>query len=224
MIDRVLANSPNNASPGKVVAAELAFAREAREKGQWTAFRAFMGPNAVLHGERGPVAAASWLGSRPDPAEAHQWTPRGVWMSCDGHLAVSRGRLLDPQGDEGSFVTVWRRQSGGQYLWIYDIGAARPLPEDASAQSADGAIVVVAEEMIQGYVADCPSAARPMPARPEPSVADGTQIGGGASPDGTLHWRWEQQADGTRRVVADFLSEGSWKVAVKEDFPPAAAQ
>lgn len=223
MIDRVLANSPNNASPGKVVAAEIALSGMAREEGQWTALRAFMAPDALLHDRDGPVAAGPWLAARRDPAGAVPRGPRAVWMSCDGHLAVSRGRLLFPDGSEGSFATVWRRQQDAQYRWIYDLEAPDALPDDQQPAGEDGLIVVVAEEMIQGYVADCPSASKPLAPWPGHAGADTTPNGGEASPDGTLRWRWEQRGDGVRRFVADYFAEGVWKTVVSEQFAAAAA-
>ncbi len=224
LIERVLENSPGNASPGKVVAAELAFARAAREQGQWTAFQTFMAPGALLHGRNGPFAAGAWLASQRDPAEAIEWAPRAVWMSCDGHLAVSRGRSLDPAGLVGSFVTVWQRQQDGEYRWIYDMGAPDVPQPDPASQEDDGAIVVLAEEVIQGYVADCPDPGRPLTApTPLPEPAD-VRSGGGGSPDGTLRWRWEHAADGTRALVADYFAEGRWQTAVQQSFAPESAQ
>ena len=50
----------NKASPGLIVARELAFARAAREDGQWTAFRAFAADDAVMFVPE-PVNARDWL-------------------------------------------------------------------------------------------------------------------------------------------------------------------
>lgn len=91
VIDRALASAPGAAQPSTVVAAELAFSRAALEKGQWTAFRLFAAPGAMLHGGNGPFAIAPWLATQTDPPQAVQWKPRVVVMSCDGALAVSQG-------------------------------------------------------------------------------------------------------------------------------------
>ncbi len=220
MIDRALANS-NLATPGKVVAAELAFARAAREDGQWTAFRRFAGPDAVLHGKSGPFAAAPWLASQRDPAETIQWAPRSVWMSCDGALAVSRGRSRDADGIVGTFVTVWQRQADGEYRWIYDVGAPDVPQPPVKPQAGEGEILVLGDETVQGFVADCPDAADPLtppPATPVPTPT--SRSGGGASPDGTLRWRWEHAPDGTRRLVAEFFQAAGWKTALEQSFAP----
>ena len=56
-IDRALSNATYAAQPSLVVAREIAFARAAREDGQWTAFAKFAADDAVLHGRNGPVPA-----------------------------------------------------------------------------------------------------------------------------------------------------------------------
>ena len=122
MINQVLSTAPGAAQPSTIVAAELAFSRAAKERGQWTAFRQFAAPGALLHGANGPFAIEPWLATQTDPPVAVQWQPRTVVMSCDGALAVSKGRYRDPQGKVGNFVTVWERQADGEYRYIFDVG------------------------------------------------------------------------------------------------------
>ncbi|MDZ4274509.1 MAG: hypothetical protein U0995_00590, partial [Erythrobacter sp.] len=61
VINRALATAPGGAQPSTIVATEIAFSRAARERGQWTAFRMFAAPGALLHGENGPFAIEPWL-------------------------------------------------------------------------------------------------------------------------------------------------------------------
>ncbi|MDZ4274014.1 MAG: hypothetical protein U0995_06580, partial [Erythrobacter sp.] len=61
LINRALATAPGAAQPSTIVATEIAFSRAARERGQWTAFRMFAAPGALLHGENGPFAIEPWL-------------------------------------------------------------------------------------------------------------------------------------------------------------------
>jgi hypothetical protein len=223
VIERALATAPGAAQPGRIVATEVAFARAAREDGQWTAFREYIAPGGLLHGRNGPFEADPWLASQANPAQAIVWAPRSVWMSCDGSLAVSTGRSRDPEGLVGSFVTVWQRQpSGEDYRWIYDSG----MPDDpqppppATPEDSDDTILVVADELIQGHVADClPRGERPAALTPL-SATPGARTGGGLSPDGTLDWRWEHRADGSRRFVARHYSEGEWREVL--DWPRQA--
>ncbi|WP_427969129.1 hypothetical protein [Altererythrobacter sp.] len=224
VIKRALAGAPGEAQPSKIVAVELAFARAAKEKGQWTAFREFAGPGAIIDGQGGPIEAQDWLANRQDPPAAVQWEPRSIWMSCNGALAVSQGRFRDPDGVVGTFVTVWQRQSNDQYRWIYDTGAPdnpQPPARKPLAPPEEGDIVVEAMDAVQGLVADCPKRGEAVPAPPAISLSDEIQQGSGISHDGTLQWRWEHDADGSRRVVAEFLQRGKWVVALDQPFPVA---
>ena len=78
------------ANPSEIVATEIAFARAAQAKGQWTAFRDYAADNAVMFVPQ-PVAAKDWLKGRANPPRAVAWQPHSVWMSCDGSMAVSKG-------------------------------------------------------------------------------------------------------------------------------------
>ena len=211
-IERVLAQAPGEAQPSKVVATELAFSRAAREDGQWTAFRRFAAPGAVIHGRNGIVEAEPWLATLDDPDEPVAWAPQAVWMSCDSQLAISLGRFQDPDGLVGSFVTVWQRQRDGDYRWQYDMGAPDdpqpPQKQDTAAVANE--IVVTGLDMVEGHVADCPKRDETMPPPPALAIND-ARYKVAASPDGTLRWRWEHRDDGSRRVVVYILSEGEWR-------------
>lgn len=211
-IDRALAIAPGEAQPSKVVARELAFARAAREDGQWTAFRAFAAPGAVIHGQSGPILADPWLATQSDPDEAVQWGPRDVWMSCDGALAVSQGRFRYPSGIVGTFVRVWKRQADEEYLWIYDAGFAdnpQPAPRAELPPEEENEIVVSAIDPIRGKVADCVKRGEAMPAAPASALTGGTSL----SSDGTLRWSWQQDEDGTRSFMAEYFHEGRCQTA-----------
>ena len=97
------------ADASAVVAAELAFARAAQEKGQWTAFAEFAADDAVMFVPE-PVNAQAWLKGRANPPQAVRWQPHQVWSSCDGSLAVTKGAWQRPDGSVGYFTTVWQRQ------------------------------------------------------------------------------------------------------------------
>lgn len=224
VIDRALVGAPGEAQPGKIVAAEIAFSQAARDEGQWTAFRKFMAPGAVIHGVNGPIDAAAWLATQKDPPAAVQWAASSVWMSCDGKLAVSRGRFRDPEGLVGTFITVWQRQDDGAYRWIYDIGATDDPQPDARADDDGAGIIVSADDIIQGYVADCPKQGSSLPAGPYSVMADSARYSSGASPDKTLRWSWVHEADGTRRLTLDYFSDGRWEQVPVQTFAPRASE
>jgi hypothetical protein len=138
------------ADPSAVIAAELAFARAAQEKGQWTAFAATAANDAVMFQPQ-MVLAQQWLKGRANPPVAVKWQPHQVWSSCDGSLMVSHGAWQGPR-QTGYFTTLWQRQRNGAYKWIYDGG-------DSLAQP------LAAPEMILARIADCPARVRRRSAR-----------------------------------------------------------
>lgn len=130
---------PRTANPSAVVAAELAFARAAQDKGQWTAFADYAADDAVM-GVPEPVNAKDWLRKQQNPPRAVTWQPHQVWSSCDGSLAVTKGAWQRPDGSVGAFTTVWERQKDGGYKWVLDVGetldSALAEPEMVAAEVA----------------------------------------------------------------------------------------
>lgn len=172
------------ANPSKVVAAELAFARAAQEKGQWTAFREFATDDAVMFVPE-PVNAREWLKKQADPAEAVKWQPHEVWSSCDGSVAVTKGAWQRPNGTFGYFTTVWQRQKDGEYKWVLDQGDVLAEP-------------LIAPEFIQTGIADC-AANHPIKVRTEHTRLSGT------SEDASLNWTTNVSADGARTFVVEIM-------------------
>ena len=175
------------ANPSKVIATELAFARAAQDKGQWTAFAEFATDDAVMFVPEA-VNAQAWLMGRGNPPQAVRWQPHQVWSSCDGSLAVTRGAWQRADGSVGYFTTVWQRQAKEKdgYRWVLDQGDALAEP-------------LAAPEMIGAKVAECP---RPMQhdaviLEPPQCTAQGCS-GGGRSGDDTLEFRYQTQPDGAR--------------------------
>lgn len=222
VINRALATAPGAAQPSTIVAAELAFARAARENGQWTAFRQFVAPGALLHGPDGPFAIEPWLATQMDPPEAVQWEPRAVVMSCDGALAVSQGRLTTPDGKVGNFITVWERQQDGAYRYVFDAGGLDvPQPPPRKAVE-EGNIVVSAIDSVLGLVASCPRGGTPVPPPPAIPVGEEGKADARLSRDGTLRWRWEHRADGTRYAAVDYFYQGRWQQAFEQSLAPGS--
>lgn len=193
-------NGIGYANPGQVIATEIAFARLAQDKGQWTAFRATATKNAVMFVPQ-PVYAQEFLKGKPDPAKAVAWQPHQVWSSCDGSAAITRGAWQKDDGTSGYFTTVWLRQKDGKYKWVLDQGDALPMPLDPP-------------EMITSKVADCPQGYRPgRGAKPQnfkgklPPL-DPARIAG-RSLDGTLTWDTAVSPDGARRFVVTMTMDGA---------------
>lgn len=214
-IARALATAPGAAQPSTLVATELEYAREAREFGQFTSARKFAGPGARLHGRNGPVSFLA-LSELPDPDQPVAWSPRVVAMSCDGALAVTQGRFQDQEGFVGNYVTVWQRNAENEYRWIYDV-AGRDYPQPPPRREfEDGDIVVTAIDAIEGRVADCARRDAAIPPPPALSLASEDPGEAFLSRDGSLRWRWEHQADGTKFVAVDYYFQGEWQTTIEE--------
>lgn len=222
MIDRVLTGAPGAAQPSTIVATELAFSRAAKEQGQWTAFRLFAAPGALLHGANGPFEILPWLATQTDPPEAVQWEPRAVVMSCDGAVAVSKGRFRDPDGTVGNFVTVWERQTDGEYRYVFDAGGpdVPQPPPPPKVEARPGDIVVTEIDAVQGMVATCPRGGVPTPPPPAIPIGEDGKSDAKLSRDGTLRWRWTHGADGTRSFVAEYFYQGRWATAIEQSLVP----
>lgn len=185
------------ANPSALIAAEIAFARTAREKGQWTAFAKFAGDEAVMFVPQ-PVMAKDWLARQKDPAQPVQWEPYEVWMSCDGTLGVTKGEWHRPDGSVGYFTTIWKQQKKGDYRWVLDQGdtLAQPLQKP---------------DWLSAVVADCPKRkAAPPSAAPEPAKRrEAGMSGTGQSEDGTLTWSYQVTAGNARTLTVSLRKGGA---------------
>lgn len=192
------------ANPSAVIAAELAFARLAQEKGQWTAFRATAADGAEMFVPH-RVKAADWLKGRAEPAVAVKWQPHAVWSSCDGTYAVTRGGWESPNAS-GSFATIWQRQKNGALKWIADMSLTADGPASAP-------------EMIAARVAECKI--RPAPP-PVIAVAD-SDWQTGASADGTLRWGTGATASGGRRILVSLWNGTTYESVLDHSAPASGA-
>lgn len=189
------------ANPSAVIAAELGFARLARDKGQWAAFRATAAEGAEMFVPQ-RVKAADWLKGQAEPALAVTWQPHAIWSSCDGSYAVTRGSWQSANG-AGHYATVWQRQTSGTYKWVADMSLANAQVEPAP-------------EMVPAAVADCPKAgAKPIPADPIAAGA-GADIRSAAATDNTLSWTTAVRSDGARDITVRLWKNGDWQQVVSD--------
>lgn len=216
-IERALQGAPGLAQPSRVVATELAFARTAKTDGYMSAALEFAGPDAVLHGRNGPVAAGPALQSAL-AGGVTDWSPRAVVMSCDGALAVSQGRYREPSGVVGNYVTVWQRKNDNEYRWIYDVaGPDIPQPPPSNVSDApDDVISVEALDSVLGMVALCPRGGESLSPPPAVPLSGAHPMGSVISRDGTLRWRWEHRANGIKYIAAEYYTRDGWQSAIEE--------
>lgn len=209
------------ANSSAVLVADIAFARLAREKGQWTAFRETAAPDAITV-MAGPVLAQQWLKDRADPPVAARWQATSLFMACDGRTGASTGPLTFPDGTIGHYASVWQnlekpRAKKPKWKWAFNYGVTAPMP----AQDDD---------MITSRTATCtgnPKAALgdiplgPLP-KDAPLVAPGAN-GARASADGTMVWRWSATANGGQTVTIELWNGTSFDTVVRDEIPANAA-
>ena len=130
---------PLTASPGEVVAAEVALGRLARAKGQFTALRETAAREAELFVPN-RVQALAWLNDRPDPPKAERWQVGRVYLSCDGRTAATTGSTTLADGAPGMFTAIWAKDEGGRWVWLLAhgqrLGQPRPLPDPIESRIA----------------------------------------------------------------------------------------
>lgn len=189
---------PLSANPSAFIAAEIAFARLAQDKGQWTAFRETSDPEAVMFVPQ-RVKARDWLKTQKDPAQAVRWQPHKVFVSCDGNNGVTTGAWQNGAAT-GFFTTVWRRDPmDGKLRWLIDSGDALATPREAP-------------EFIESKQATC-GTGQPLLSVP---VAPGDDAEIGYAGDRTLNWMSLVRADGARQLTVR-MWDGKQLVTVIDD-------
>ena len=187
----LLASAPVAAAPvATAVDAELAFARDAKRIGQWTAFRKWSDRDAVMFTPQA-VWARSFLKPLKDPPKAISWRPAQSFVSCDGRTAVNTGPWFQQNGKPGGyFTTVWQRGKAG-WRWAYDGGGpmsgaapkGTPKVHRASCRAnAPGAPIIP-----------------PLPLTAKQARTTPDDAGRGQSADKTLGWDWKVERSGARR-------------------------
>ena len=191
-----------SASPVRTaVDAEYAFARDAQRMGQWTAFRKWAAPTAVMFTPQ-TVWAQQFLKDKKNPPESVRWRPALSIVSCDGRTAVNTGPWTRNRGKmHGYFTTVWSNDKG-QWRWVYDGGDRLEKPMVAGKQPR------VLRAACRGKPVRAP-VLKPPSAKPKPSGAAPDDYGIGYSADRTLAWDWKVEARGERRFRT-FLWNGRY--------------
>lgn len=112
----------------KLVETEQAFARFAEEKGAKAAFLEFFADDGVIFQPSETNAKLFWK-NRPESTEWLNWSPAWADLSSDGNLGYTTGGWsFHPKGKTdqatafGEYLTIWKRQSDGNFKAVLDIG------------------------------------------------------------------------------------------------------
>ncbi|HEX2727988.1 MAG TPA: hypothetical protein VHN20_19365 [Beijerinckiaceae bacterium] len=197
-------------APMGAIEAERAFVADAQTLGQWTAFRKYAAPGALMFVPQ-PVNAQRFLAGRKDPPVAVFWWPGRSYVSCDGTTAINTGPWVRGFGKSvGYFTTVWLRLPDGSWKWIYDGGDELKFARDEGGD-------------IKPVIAAC-GKRPPAPAVPVPpaSFRQPLDKGSGTSPDRSLVWSWVVDSAGARRFVAQLWDGKAWQPVIddKIEAPP----
>lgn len=197
---------PLAANPSQVIATERAFARMAREKGTWTAFRFYATRDALTPSPKLENAQAGLKGLA-DPPQPILWGPDAAWSSCDGSFVADTGEASFPSGRKGRFMTIWQRQADGEYRWVLD-------------QGFDSAGGPIDPETIPARVAECPKGAR---SRSGDRVRRDEAWGSGQSNDGTLRWETQIAPDCTRTAIVRMAGPNGFEEVFRRTAPAPKA-
>jgi hypothetical protein len=169
--------------------ADLAFARDAKRIGQWTAFRKWADRDAVMFTPQA-VWAKTFLKPLKDPPKAITWRPAQSFVSCDGRTAVNMGPwFTQDEHLAGFFTTVWQRTPAG-WRWVYAGG----IPPATGSKGMKP----------RSVKASCSAPPTAPPIQPPPKLKATQALktpmdnGRGESADGTLGWDWKVTAKGER--------------------------
>ena len=184
----VLASAP---VPMTAIDAERAFAADAQKLGQWTAFRKWADPTAVMWTPQA-TWAHDFLKDRADPATAVRWWPSHSWQSCDRRTAANVGPW-QLSNTSGRFITLWMRQPSGDWRWTADgqLTASKrfAIPRRTAVRMASCANPRLRTASIAAEYA-----------RAINRTAPPGDSGYAQSADGTLLFNWTVAADGLRRT------------------------
>jgi ketosteroid isomerase-like protein len=138
-----LAQTPD-AAP--VVAAERAFAADARALGITASFTRWSRDDAVvIGGGRVQSVRTAYPPSVPRPADEPvlAWWPNWAGMALSGDLGFTTGAVEVGGRRGGHYFTIWARQADGGWRWVYD-GGTGASSADAPGPGTEPALLATA--------------------------------------------------------------------------------
>jgi ketosteroid isomerase-like protein len=133
-------NVSSQSAAQKIYDTERAFEKMVAEKGIRAGFIEFLSADGVMFFPEAANARETWTKRAASPA-ALTWNPIRVGVSYNGVLAYSIGNsIYRPKGKDdanafaGHYLSVWMRQSNGEYRAVLDAGINHDAP--ASVQTS----------------------------------------------------------------------------------------
>lgn len=113
--------------------ADIAFSNLSKQKGMKAAFIQYMDSAAViLRPGRSPMRgmlAGQYIYNSVDTSYILTWVPRAVEISATGDLGYTYGvwtsyqkKWLSDSLSQGTYVTIWKKQSDGNWKFVLDSG------------------------------------------------------------------------------------------------------
>ena len=121
-----------------VVAAERAFAADFPAMGLAGSFQKWGRPDAIrINAGQAQEIAAVFEGAprtRQPGEPLIEWWPTFAGVAKSGEMGFTTGPAARDQEPYGHYFTIWRRQPGGEWRWVYDGGsnaspAGQPGPD-----------------------------------------------------------------------------------------------
>ncbi len=118
----------------RLVATERAFARAAENQGVREAFIQFFAEDGVVFQPAAVNAREHWM-ARPESGALLVWSPAWADIASTGDMGYTTGpwefKPAGPAGPPiafGQYITVWKKQSDGNFRAVVDIGVSHPQP------------------------------------------------------------------------------------------------
>ncbi len=190
------------ASPGDVVAAEIAFGRLIQDEGLWNATRKTADKSAESFRPR-RVLVSDWLMGIPRglPSNSKREVS-SVFMSCDGRFAATTGLTTQTNAEPKAFTTIWAKNLRGQWMWVL----SHDFTPSAKRMGLD---------TVETRIASCEG--KPSVPLTAPNVGEDMKVG--LSRDQSLRFVSTVRPDDSRRIEVSLWNGKSFDSVIMDEVP-----
>lgn len=206
------------ADPAPVIAAERAFAADALTLGFKASFLKHSTAGAIVM-QPGPLNAHEALKGQPDKGGPKlYWWPAWAGLAASGDLGFTTGPYTVSGKHVGYYFTVWKKQPGGMWKWIYDGGAGGSGPhlppppaskprQLADASAAAGSAALAMKEVGEAEARLAAAAQKDLKSAYLAALADDARVQGSPAPPADTAPARERELS-TRPAAAGFKPLG----------------